>query len=194
MTTSEPNGRTHTPRRQTALRTLAQSVLLLLAGCGTAPPEGVAPVKNFELHAYLGTWYEIARIDHSFERGLTHCQAEYATRPDGAVRVLNRGYDPARREWRQAEGVARFRGDLHTGSLRVSFFGPFYGGYHVLAWQTNAPAYAVVCSSRDYLWFLARERQLPAETIDQLLQQANGWGFDTNRLLFVPQTPPVTAR
>jgi len=159
-----------------------------LTGCQTAPPKGLSPISGFAAEAYLGTWYEIARIDHSFERGLTHCQACYARRPDGAIRVLNRGFDPVHQAWRQAEGVARFRGDPHTGSLKVSFFGPFYAGYHVLAWQTNAPSYAVVCSnSRDYLWFLSRERHLPSATIDTLLLQAQAWGFATNRLLFVAQ-------
>ena len=111
-------------------------------------------------------------------------------RPDGAIRVLNCGFDPERKQWREAEGVARFRDDSHTGSLKVSFFGPFYAGYHVLAWETNAPSYAVVCSnSRDYLWVLARDRQLPAAKLELLLQQAQAWGFATNQLLFVPQNP-----
>ena len=159
-----------------------------LTGCQTAPPQGLTPVSGFDAAAYLGRWYEIARIDHSFEEGLTHCQANYSARSNGTIRVLNCGYDPAQHAWREAEGVARFRGDAQTGSLKVSFFGPFYAGYHVLAWKTNAPSYAVVCSnSRDYLWLLARDRQLPAPVIEQVLQQAQAWGFATNRLLFVPQ-------
>lgn len=164
----------------------------LLAGCRTAPPEGLAPVAGFDAAAYLGRWYEIARIDHRFERGLTHCEANYSLRPDGGIRVLNRGYNPAAGAWREAEGVARLRGDPAEGSLAVSFFWPFSAGYHVLAWERQAPSYAVVCSgSRDYLWFLARERTLPPATLRALLQQAQTWGFETNRLLFVPQAPPV---
>jgi len=166
--------------------------ILWVGGCRTAPPAGLKPVAGFRADAYLGSWYEIARIDHYFERGLTQCQAEYSLRPDGAIRVQNRGFDPVHGQWREAEGVARFRGDRQVGSLKVSFFGPFYGGYHVLAWETNAPSYAVVCSSRDYLWLLARERTLPPLAIRSFLQQAAAWGFSTNRLLFTPQEPPVT--
>lgn len=180
--------------RRTLWGAAAVGVVVLafvFAGCQTAPPRGLTPVSGFAAERYLGTWYEIARIDHSFERGLTHCQADYSLRPDGAIRVLNSGFDPSRQGWRSAEGVARFRGDPHTGSLKVSFFGPFYAGYHVLAWETNAPSYAVVCSNnRNYLWLLARERSLPPAMVDALLQQAQGWGFATNRLLFVPQDAP----
>jgi apolipoprotein D and lipocalin family protein len=170
--------------------------LLALAGCRTAPPEGLLAVRAFEIQDYLGTWYEIARMDHWFERGLTHCQAEYALRPDRSVRVINRGYDPVAQAWREAEGVARFRDDPRVGSLRVSFFGPFYGGYHVLAWETNAPSYAVVCGdSRAYFWILARDRQLPASTLQPLLRQVEAWGFDTNQVLHVVQAlPPARSR
>ena len=173
-------------------RRLVMSAMALvgLVGCQTAPPAGLTPVSDFRPEAYLGTWYEMARIDHSFERGLTHCQAIYSQRSDGALRVLNRGFDPLRQEWREAEGVARFRSDAHTGSLKVSFFGPFYAGYHVLAWEPRAPSYAVVCSNtRDYLWILARERALPPATLRQIIQQVQTWGFATNRLLFVTQAP-----
>ena len=101
----------------------------LLAGCvPTSPPEGITAVTPFDLQRYQGRWYEQARLDHSFERGLTDVSATYQLQPDGSVRVVNRGFDPAKSEWREAVGKALFVGSHDTGSLKVSFFGPFYGG------------------------------------------------------------------
>ena len=91
--------------------------LLLLGGCAVAPPTGVTPVAGFELKRYLGQWYEIARLDHSFERGLSNVSASYSPRDDGGVRVLNRGYDAGTGRWREAEGRAYFTGEPTVGSL-----------------------------------------------------------------------------
>jgi lipocalin len=104
-----------------------------LSGCSTHPPSGVAVVTPFDVQRYEGKWYEIARLDHRFERGLTDISATYRRQPDGSVQVINRGYDGEDREWNQAVGGAFFTGDSQQGSLKVSFFGPFYGGYHVVA-------------------------------------------------------------
>ncbi|MCU0937483.1 MAG: lipocalin family protein, partial [Gammaproteobacteria bacterium] len=103
------------------------------SGCSTAPPEGVVAVTPFDVRRYEGRWFEIARLDHAFERGLTDVSAIYRLRPDGSVEVVNRGYDPSKGRWREAVGTARFTGAADRGSLKVSFFGPFYGGYHVVA-------------------------------------------------------------
>ncbi len=109
-------------------------LFLVLTGCSSVGvPEGLEPVSGFDADRYLGRWHEIARLDHSFERGLTNVTADYALREDGAISVLNCGYNPEKREWEDAEGVARFLGPRDVASLKVSFFGPFYGGYHVLA-------------------------------------------------------------
>ena len=102
----------------------------LLAGC-VGRPDGVEPVSGFDIDRYLGTWYEIARLDHSFERGLSRVTANYSPRADGGVRVVNRGFDAAAGEWREAEGKAYFVEDPDLGYLKVSFFGPFYGAYVV---------------------------------------------------------------
>ena len=115
------------PRRRPIL-----FLLMLLAGC-TGVPEGVQPVTGFELERYLGTWYEIARLDHPFERGLSRVTAEYSRRDDGGVRVVNRGYAAADGRWNQVEGKAYFVESPDLGRLKVSFFGPFYGGYNIFA-------------------------------------------------------------
>lgn len=160
-------------------------MLVAASGCGTkGPPAGIAPVAGFDLSAYLGTWYELARLDHVFERGLEQVRAEYALNPDGSVRVRNVGYDPAKKKWKSAEGRARFAGAPDLGSLEVSFFGPFYAGYHVFALDPRE--YALVTSgSRDYLWILARSKTLRPERTAALLAQAAAAGFDTNALIWV---------
>jgi apolipoprotein D and lipocalin family protein len=164
--------------------------LAAAAGCGTGPPEGLEPVTGFELDRYLGAWYEIARLDHSFERGLTNVSAEYAMRNDGGVSVLNRGYDPAKRKWKDARGRAKFIGDPSIGSLKVSFFGPFYGGYHILALDAAEYRWAMVAGpNRSYLWILSREPSLDAAVLEDLVGEARRWGFETNGLIYVAQTP-----
>ena len=114
------------------VRKLLFFLVLLLTGC-VGMPEGVTPVKNFQLERYLGKWYEIARLDHSFERGLSDVSATYRLQADGSVKVTNRGFDAERKVWKEAVGKALFTDDANHGSLKVSFFGPFYGGYHVVA-------------------------------------------------------------
>lgn len=160
--------------------------VLFCGGCAKVPP-GASPVTGFALDRYLGTWYEVARLDHSFERGLTQVNATYSLNADGTVRVLNRGYDPAKQEWREAIGKAKFVGDPQVGQLKVSFFGPFYGGYNILALDPEY-GYSLVCGpSLKYLWLLSRERQLPPDVQARLIEQARGLGFPVDQLILVPQ-------
>ena len=164
------------------------SLCLLLGGCAVAPPSGVKPITGFELDRYLGQWYEIARLDHSFERGLSNVSASYSPRDDGGVKVLNRGYDDRAGVWKEAEGRAYFTGETTVGSLKVSFFGPFYGGYHIVALDQDKYSYAMISGpSRDYLWILARTRSVPPAVLDELLKQAKALGFVTDSLIWVKQ-------
>lgn len=168
---------------------LALFFALTLAACSTAPPEGVRPVTNFDINRYLGRWYEIARLDHSFERGMSDVNATYQLQDDGSVKVVNRGYDTKRQAWKEAIGRALFIGDSNTASLKVSFFGPFYGGYHVIALDQEDYRWALVAGpDRDYLWILARERTLPSEVREKLVSQAQALGFATDKLIWVEQT------
>jgi len=161
--------------------------LMLLAGCAR-PPKGIQPVESFDLGRYLGTWYEIARLDHRFERGLTHVSAEYSLRPDGGVKVLNRGYKPKRGEWKEATGRAYLLGTPQQASLKVSFFWPFYAGYHVIDLDLEHYSYALVCGpDRDYLWILSRTRTLDAVVTEQLVAKAKALGFGTEKLIYVDQ-------
>ena len=174
-----------------AVRNAILAVLLLvtLAACSTTPPEGLRPVTPFDINRYLGQWYEIARLDHSFERGLSDVSATYALREDGSVNVINRGYDLKRQDWKEAVGRALFIGDPGTGSLKVSFFGPFYGGYHVIALDQQDYRWSLVAGpNRDYLWILARDKVLPADVREQLLAKAKAAGFATDQLIWVEHT------
>jgi len=149
----------------------------------------MSAVTNFEIQRYQGKWYEIARRDHSFERGLTDVSASYRIVADGSVEVINRGYDPERKSWRQALGRALFAGDPGQASLKVSFFGPFYGGYHVVALDQQHYNWAMIVGpSRQYLWILSREKQLPPAIRTQLLEQARDLGLEVERLIWVKQT------
>lgn len=157
--------------------------LALLAGC-TSVPDGIQPVRDFQVDRYLGTWYEIARLDHRFERGLSDISATYGRRGDGGIDVLNRGRDDATGQWREARGRAYFIGAPDTASLKVSFFGPFYGGYHVFALDPGYRWAMISGPGRDYFWILARQPGLDAATLSDLIEQARRAGFDTSALIF----------
>jgi apolipoprotein D and lipocalin family protein len=161
---------------------------VLMAGCApTTPPPGISPVAPFDLQRYQGRWYEQARLDHSFERGLTDVSATYEPQPDGSVRVVNRGFDPATGMWREAIGKALFTGDHDTGSLKVSFFGPFYGGYHVAALDPGYRWALVVGPDRSYCWILARDKHLDPAQRESIVAKARALGIDTAALIRVSQ-------
>ena len=159
--------------------------VLLCVGC-VSVPDGVKPVDNFQAQRYLGKWYEIARLDHSFERGLTRVTAEYSRREDGGIRVVNRGYLAGEGKWKEAEGKAYFVHGPDQGFLKVSFFGPFYGSYVILELDKQDYSYALVCGpDKSYLWILARSPELDKNIINRLMSRALSLGFDTGKLIFV---------
>jgi len=149
-------------------------------------PESVTPVKEFELERYLGKWYEIARLDHSFERGMDHVTAEYSLRDDGGVRVKNRGFSSEKNRWNEAEGKAFFVSEKNDGYLKVSFFGPFYGSYVIFELDKTDYQYAFVSGSNtSYLWFLSRTPTVDKELMSQFIEKAKRLGFDTDKLIYV---------
>jgi len=151
-------------------------------------PDGVKPVQDFEIERYLGTWYEIARLDHSFERGLSSVTAEYSMRDGGGVRVMNRGFKDDSGKWKEAEGKAYFVDDETLGMLKVSFFGPFYGAYNVIALDKQDYQWSLVAGANTkYLWILSRTPELEQSIVDQLLAKAESHGFKTDELIFVDQ-------
>ncbi|PKN70865.1 MAG: lipocalin [Deltaproteobacteria bacterium HGW-Deltaproteobacteria-12] len=165
-------------------------LVLLLTGC-FGIPDNVKPVDNFRLEKYLGQWYEIARLDHSFERGLSQVTANYSLRDDGGVRVLNRGYSEKEKKWKEAEGKAFFVKRPDQGFLKVSFFGPFYGSYVVFELDHENYQYALVCGpDNSYLWILARSPAIKQELKEMLIAKAAKAGFDTSKLIFVDHNRP----
>ena len=173
--------------RRTIPLTLLSLALLLLSACSTSPPPGVTPVQPFDIKRYAGHWYEIARLDHPFERGLSRVSADYAINDDGTVQVTNRGYDAKKNKWDEAVGKARFGGASDVGSLEVSFFGPFYGGYHVVALDKDYGWAMVIGNNRNYLWILARQPVLDDAVLQPLLRQAQELGVATDKLIWVDQ-------
>ena len=168
------------------------ALLILTSGC-TGIPDNVSPVSGFDVNRYLGTWYEIARLDHSFERGLEQVTAEYSLRDDGGIRVVNQGYDRIKQRWERTEGKAYFTGDSDVGRLKVSFFGPFYGGYNIIDLDQDSYRYALVAGpDTSYLWILARQPQLDISITERLLSKASGLGFDTSLMIFVEQKPAAS--
>ena len=166
---------------------LVIAAALFLSAC-TGMPAGVAPVKDFELNRYLGKWYEVARLDHSFERGLEQVSAEYSLNPNGSVKVVNRGYSTTKNKWSEAVGKAKFVQDPTTGYLKVSFFGPFYGSYVVFDLDKEGYEYAFVSGpDLSYLWLLSRNKTVSSEVKASFLKQAKAIGFDTSKLIFVKQ-------
>ncbi len=168
---------------------------LLLSGC-LGVPEKVTPVDNFDVNRYLGTWYEIARLDHSFERGLTNVTAEYSLRDDGGIKVVNRGYSAENEAWKEAEGRAYFVENERQGYLKVSFFGPFYGSYVIFGLDREAYQYSFVSGpDTSYLWLLARSPDLDSKIVRQFVLDAQSRGFDTEQLIFVEHDsivpPPI---
>ena len=164
---------------------------ILTTGC-LRVPEGATVVEDFELERYLGTWYEIARLDHGFERGLSRVHARYSLRQDGGVRVINRGFDDKKGEWSEAEGKAYFVDGDDTGRLKVSFFGPFYGAYNIVDLDQENYSYSMVTGpDTGYLWILAREPELDPAIVERLVAKAGALGFPVDELIYLQHDDTV---
>lgn len=161
-------------------------MILFLVGC-LGYPKSITPVRNFNIKKYSGKWYEIARTDNRFERGLVKVTAEYILRDDGGVKVINRGFDAESKQWKRVEGKAYFVERNDEGYLKVSFFGPFYSSYVVFFLEENYE-YAFVCgSSEKYLWLLSRKPTVDEAVVSKFVSFAEESGFETDSLIFPSQ-------
>ena len=159
--------------------------LLGLAPCGCCGPKvDNSPVGSVDLDRYLGVWYEVARYDHSFERGVTHAMARYSLNADGTVSVMNSGLKDGKQK--VSKGKAKLTDT--AGLLRVSFFGPFYSDYRVMMLSGDYKYALVGSGSSKYLWILSRTPSLPGEIIDRILKEASDRGYDTGKLIWVDQS------
>lgn len=166
--------------------TFIVAFVLVSAGCTYTKPERVKPVEHFKLTKYLGTWYEIARLEHKFEKGMESISATYRMREDGGIDVRNRGYKTAEKVWHEAKGKAYFVEGTDKGFLKVSFFGPFYGSYIVI--DTDYITYTMISGpDLSYFWILSRTPTLDKKILNRLLSQANALGFDTDALIYPKQ-------
>ncbi|CAH0535187.1 Outer membrane lipoprotein Blc [Vibrio stylophorae] len=167
------------------MRSLLLMLCVLFLGC-THAPQGVTPVQNFELSRYLGTWYEIARLDHDFEQGLSQVTADYALSDDGDLQVINRGIN-AEGKWQRAQGTAKLISTENIGHLKVSFFGPFYGAYVIFHLDSNYQYAYVTSYNRDYLWLLSRTPKVSDAVKKDFIEQASILGYAVDELIWVAQ-------
>lgn len=165
---------------------LAFLALVLFNACETIP-EGAKAVKPFEVNKYLGTWYEIARMDFKFERDLKNVTATYSLNEDGTIKVLNQGFNINTNERKQAIGKAKFVDLNDEAKLKVSFFGPFYAGYNVVALDAEYKYALIAGQSLEYLWILSREKTIPDSIKTEYLKIAEGIGYKTSELIWVIQ-------
>ena len=156
----------------------------LLNSCASIPKNAEA-VKNFDISRYLGTWYEIARFDFRFEKNLDNVSAQYSLNKKGNITVLNSGYNYKKAEWKKADGLAKFRGSKDIAELKVSFFGPFYAGYNVVALDENYQYALIAGKGLDYLWILSRTKDISEEVKSNYLKIAEEIGYDTSKLIWV---------
>lgn len=169
------------------MKRLLALVIVFLANC-TDIPEGLHAIDDFDVNRYVGTWYEIARLDNRFEKGLERISATYELRDDGGINVINKGWKSETNEWSQVEGKGYFIDKATEGRLKVSFFGPFYGGYNIIDLDKKNYSYALVTGpDKSYLWILSKTKQLPEQTLTTLIEKSKALGFATDRLIFVKQ-------
>ncbi len=162
--------------------------IFLLNGCSSVKStEHLPPVSGFNPGRYLGTWYEIVRMPHYFERGLSNVTATYSLRDEGGIDVLNKGFNKDSGKWSEARGRAYFTGAPHTGELKVTFFWPFYGQYRIIRLDPDYQWAVVTSDTMDYFWILSRTPQMPAGRLEELVRQSAAEGFTTSKFIFVNQ-------
>jgi apolipoprotein D and lipocalin family protein len=172
-----------------AIKSTILAVISLIVSCQTIPDD-VKAVKPFDADRYLGKWYEIARFDFRFERNLNNTTANYSLRDDGTIEVLNRGFNYKENKWEEATGKAKFVDSKNEARLKVSFFGPFYSGYNVIAIDDQYQHALVAGKNHDYLWILSRKPTMPENIKEDFIKKAEAAGFDTSALIWVKHDKP----
>ena len=164
---------------------LMSTVMLFWACSSKTIPDGAKAVSHFDKSKYLGTWYEVARLDFYFERNLVNTTANYSLNEDGSIKVVNKGYEPFKKVWKESVGKAKFVGSEDVGMLKVSFFGPFYAGYNVIALDTNYQYALVAGENLSYLWILSRQKSIPDSVRKEYLEIAKRIGYKTEDLIWL---------
>lgn len=166
---------------------LMMSILMVAITCKQSMKKEVKTVPVVDLNRYIGKWYEIARFDHPFERGLQATTAEYAFRKDGKISVTNSGHvGSPQGKLKVAHGKAKLPNPNEPGKLKVAFFLWFYADYYILELDEENYSYALIGSSTDkYLWILSRTPKRDYEVLHRLLKKAESLGYDTDKLILV---------
>lgn len=173
-----------------------KNILLLLCaflglnGCHAAQDNNTKTIDNstvpvFDVRRFMGQWYEIARYEHRFEKGMTHVTATYSLQEDGSIKVKNEGYKNGKHK--EIEGRAKQPDPADPGKLKVSFFLWFYSDYYVLDIDPDYRYVLIGSSSDKYLWIMSRDKTLSKEKQAELLDKLRVRGYDTEKLLFVDQ-------
>ncbi|HTK21772.1 MAG TPA: lipocalin family protein [Mucilaginibacter sp.] len=162
------------------------AVTVSLSSC-VSIPRGAKAVHPFDKDKYLGIWYEIARMDFRFEKGLERVTATYSLIDKETIRVDNKGYSAKDKKWKESIGKARLAGESSEARLKVSFFGPFYAGYSVIAIDPDYRYALVAGNNLKYLWLLSREKTMPKEIKEKFLEQARVLGYNTDKLVWTNQ-------
>lgn len=160
--------------------------VLFFSSCATMP-KGATVVKPFDQNQFLGKWYEITRMDYRFEKNLINVTAVYSLKDDGNIKVVNKGFDTVNKEWKMVEGKAKFRNAPDEAALKVSFFGPFYSGYNVLAVDDDYTYALIAGNDLDLLWILSRSKEIPESVKAEYLKIADDLGYKTSQLTWVTQ-------
>ena len=164
---------------------LTLAIVMTAISCNAQSSIDRTTVASLDVERYMGRWYEIARYNHSFERNMEYCKAQYTLLPDGKILVENSGVDSRNGKFRVADGKAKL-GD-HPGQLRVSFFLFFFSDYNILALDPNYEWALVGSRSPKYLWILSRTQKLPDVVLADILLTAQQKGYDTSKLIMVTQ-------
>ncbi|WP_037571092.1 lipocalin family protein [Spirochaeta cellobiosiphila] len=161
------------------------SIMILISDFVYAIPNGVKPIDQLDVGKYMGKWYEIARLDFYFEKGLNNTTAEYSLKNNGKIKVVNRGYDFEKDKWKVAKGKAKFQTDIRNGALKVSFFGPFYSEYNIISVDNDYSYALVIGKNTEYMWILSRNKTIPEELRSKYLNLAQKAGILVENLIWV---------
>lgn len=166
--------------QKTMLLVLAMLIFALTAYAESRRGVNTATVANLDLQKFMGRWYEIARFDNRFERGMVDVVADYTLLDDGKIRIVNSGM----RDGKLHQSIGRGKTTSQAGRLRVSFFMFFFSDYNIMEMADNGEWALVGGSSPKYLWILSRKKELSADVINHIIGLARERGYDTNALIF----------
>ena len=167
--------------------TLAAAAVVYSVSKRRTIPKDVKAVRHFDLNKYLGRWYEIARLDYYWEKNLDNITATYSMRPDGMIKVDNKGYNYKKHKWEESVGKAKPVESPDIAKLKVSFFGPFYAGYNVVAIDKHYRYALVIGENKKYMWLLSREKTMPHDIEKEYVHKAKELGYDTDKLIWTKQ-------